>query len=349
MNLTAQGFASGSGAGDLPDIGGRYFQILQQPSIALVTNGSTNPLDIGAIWQSIDRFLGIRHSQINQNWLTDMDLRRYNVIVLPDVRSQNLPDAVIGQLKTWVQNGGTLIAVKRSAAEITDTGKELTLTRQLADTFEETGKYDLVLQREWLAEQNIIPGLEQINAHIVPDDVDYPWQADGPDPKPAEMKKRDEWQSLFMPKGAFAAGRTNEEHWLTFGAGPVLPVLVGGVPVLMADAGIDAAVRLGVYRRIENDRWQAMQDDKDSPRKMGWASLPDQHELNLRMSGLIWPEAQQRLANAAYLTREAVGSGQIILFADSPMFRGSSLGTNRLLLNALVYGPGLGASQPIVP
>ncbi len=351
MHLTVQGFASGTGAGDLPDIGGRYFQILQQPSIALVTNGSTNPLDIGAIWQSVDRFLGIRHSQINQNWLTRMDLRRYNVIVLPDVRSQVLPDDVIGKLKTWVQNGGTLIAVKRSAAEITGADKELTRTRQLADTFEDIGKYDLALQREWLAEQNIMPDLAQINAHIVPDEVDYPWQAGAPAQKPDEMKKRDKWQSLFMPKGAFAAGRTDQEHWLTFGAGLVLPVLVGGVPILMADAGIDAAVRFGVYRKIENERWQEMQgdEDEDSPRKMGWASLPDQHELNLRMSGLIWPEAQQRLANAAYLTRESMGSGQIILFADSPMFRGSSLGTNRLLLNALVYGPGLGASQPIVP
>jgi hypothetical protein len=65
------------------------------------------------------------------------------------------------------------------------------------------------------------------------------------------------------------------------------------------------------------------------------------------MSGLIWPEAQQRLANAAYLTQESKGNGQIIMFANKPNFRGATKGTARLLLNAIVYGPGLGARTAI--
>ncbi len=63
----------------------------------------------------------------------------------------------------------------------------------------------------------------------------------------------------------------------------------------------------------------------------------------------MWPEAAQRIANSAYLTREAKGKGQIILFADRPSFRGATLGTNRLLLNAIVYGPGLGTQNNIMP
>ena len=61
------------------------------------------------------------------------------------------------------------------------------------------------------------------------------------------------------------------------------------------------------------------------------------------MSGLrrCGPEAAQRIANSAYLTRERVGKGQIILFAGEPNFRGSTRGTNRVWLNAVVYGPGL--------
>lgn len=65
------------------------------------------------------------------------------------------------------------------------------------------------------------------------------------------------------------------------------------------------------------------------------------------MSGLLWPEAAQRIANSAYLTRERMGRGQMILFSGQPNFRGASKGTNRLLLNAIVYGPGLGASANI--
>ena len=80
-----------------------------------------------------------------------------------------------------------------------------------------------------------------------------------------------------------------------------------------------------------------------------WSSLPDEYQLKLRMSGLLWPEASQRIANSAYLTREASGNGQIILFASQPVFRGSTMGTNRLLLNALVYGAGLGTNIAITP
>ena len=39
--------------------------------------------------------------------------------------------------------------------------------------------------------------------------------------------------------------------------------------------------------------------------------------------------------------------GQIILFPNDPFFRGYFEGSGRLLLNALILGPGLGASQPV--
>jgi hypothetical protein len=38
----------------------------------------------------------------------------------------------------------------------------------------------------------------------------------------------------------------------------------------------------------------------------------------MRLSGLLWPEARERLADSAYLTVERLGNGQVILFASSP-------------------------------
>jgi hypothetical protein len=67
------------------------------------------------------------------------------------------------------------------------------------------------------------------------------------------------------------------------------------------------------------------------------------------MSGLLWPEATHRLANAAYVTREPLGRGQVILFAVSPAFRAATRPATRVFLNALVYGPGYGAAQPVRP
>ena len=67
------------------------------------------------------------------------------------------------------------------------------------------------------------------------------------------------------------------------------------------------------------------------------------------MSGLLWPEAAQRIANSAYLTRDRIGKGQLILFSGEPNFRGATLGTNRVWLNAVVYGAGLGTEPRITP
>ena len=84
-------------------------------------------------------------------------------------------------------------------------------------------------------------------------------------------------------------------------------------------------------------------------RTINWSSIPPGKDLYIRMSGLVWPEAAQRIANSAYLTRERVGKGQIILFSGEPNFRGSARGTNRLWLNAVVYGAGLGTASRIIP
>ena len=47
------------------------------------------------------------------------------------------------------------------------------------------------------------------------------------------------------------------------------------------------------------------------------------------------------------MTREGRGRGQVILFGSDPFTRGYHEGTGRILLNAILLGPGLGADQPV--
>jgi len=67
----------------------------------------------------------------------------------------------------------------------------------------------------------------------------------------------------------------------------------------------------------------------------------------LRLSGLLWPEAKQRLADTAYATVESIGQGQLILFATDLTYRVWLPAVQRLLLNAILLGPGMGTSQPL--
>ena len=143
-----------------------------------------------------------------------------------------------------------------------------------------------------------------------------------------------------MPSGAMVAGRVDQKHWLTFGTPESLPLLYSNYPLLMTSDNAEAVVRVGEF--VPND-------EIENYRSINWSSLPPGKDLNVRMSGLVWPEAAQRIANSAYLTRESVGKGQIILFSGEPNFRGSTRGTNRLWLNAVVYGAGLGTDPRVYP
>ena len=345
LGIVAQGFTSGMGPGDFPDTGGRYFVALERPRIALVSRGRANPLGVGAIWHSLDENLGIRHSLVDLERLLKYDLRRYNVIIFPDMRAMELSEKELSKLSDWIKNGGTLVAVKSAAAAFSAADKMFTKTRLMGDTFEDQSAYDLALQREWLSSKNELSG--DIWSNSAPVDVDYPWTSESKSPGKTTLEKLDKWQKIFQPSGVMLAGKVDQYHWLTFGTGETLPLLVGRVPILMTDGSSEAVVRYGVLKKMESTRWE--QSKREGGRKIGWATLPDQYELDLRMSGFLWPEAAQRMANAAYLTRESKGNGQIILFADDPNFRGAAAGTNRLLLNAIVFGPGLGASHPIIP
>ncbi len=350
MSVTATAISSGLGQGDLPDIGGSHFRLLEQPRIAILSHGNINFYDYGSIWHSIDSNLGIRHSHLDLNTFDYSDLRRYNTLVIPDMFFGQLDKNKVANIKTWVEAGGTLIAIDGAINSITDKDAKFSAVRQIQDTFKETTKYDQSLQREWLSQQENFPEVKNAWQHEVTNDIKYPWSSsDKPTPEKV-LKQQDVWLKRFAPSGAIVAGRTDQQHWLTFGTPGYLPLLVSDNPVLMSDDTSEAVVRMGVYRKMDQAEWKRVKSSfKDKPvsRKVGWSSLPDEYQLNLRMSGLLWPEAAKRIANSAYLTRESKGNGQIILFASQPVFRGSTLATNRLLLNALVYGAGLGTDVTI--
>ncbi len=61
----------------------------------------------------------------------------------------------------------------------------------------------------------------------------------------------------------------------------------------------------------------------------------------LHRSGWTWPDNTERLLRGtAYLIHESVGDGHVVLFANEPMFRGWWRALDRLVMNAVIVGPG---------
>jgi hypothetical protein len=325
--------------GALADLGGRQWRLLPKPNIALLTRGMNNMLDFGATWYLLDHRLGIRHSHLDEDRIGAFDLRRYNVIYLPERWGQaELPQALVASLGDWVRAGGTLIAVGNAARALMDGDAPMVATRPIEAVIgeDEIAAYQDAIHREWLAEQPL-PAGELIWGNAATPGTGYPWMQDEEEAVDAEeRRRRDAWQAMLMPSGALVATRVDPTHWLAAGTGRMLPVLYSNSPVLMASPPVESPFRIGVYHGREAEAGM-----------LNWAPIPAQQELIVRMSGLLWPEARQRIASSAWVTRESVGRGQVILFAHAPAFRAAQLGAIRVLENALVLGPGMGANQPV--
>ena len=236
----------------------------------------------------------------------------------------------------WVKQGGTLIANNRSTRSIISS--DVSSVKSLNKTFDKSKDFNIDLMREiYSMEENI--DITDANENKVNTEISYPWESSEVIYSKEQLVMRDKWQSTLMPSGAIVSARADTDHWLTFGAEDVVPVLYGNYPILMTGGNSQAALRIG-----------ELLPNKDAQTKtINWSQIPSGYDLSVRMSGLVWPEASQRIANSAYLTREKVGKGQIILFSGEPNFRGSARGTNRLWLNAVVYGSGLGTDPLITP
>jgi hypothetical protein len=365
LELDLHALASGLGAGELPDLGGGRFLRLEPPRIATLGRDGSSFTDYGSVWFTLDRRLGIRHSQLDGR--RGADFARYNVVILPE-RSPSETAELVGPLKEWVQSGGTLIAIGSSTTPFLSEKAEFSRVRALPDVLNRLPDFEMAILREWQGRFGAVPDPTNLWTSTPPLRLEYPWQlAEGTPTDEKELKKRDAWQSLFMPEGSFFATRVDTNHWLTAGCPEPLPVLAGRIPILMAGEGAEAPIRFGLLSKALADRSdpsdrsdrsdrsdQTNQTDRvqaPAPKalRVGWAALPPEARLQLRMSGLVWPEATHRFAHSAWVTRESLGRGQIILFASSPTFRAGARGTARVFLNAVVLGPGLGASTPLRP
>lgn len=297
------------------DLGGGEFSLLEKPKVGFLIGQRSSMYNFGELWYLLDNRIGLKTSMLYLDNLGFYDLRKYNVLILPSSWG-NLKDtftkSVTGKLKTWIEEGGTLISIGSSIPVIADTSIALSNIKTRRDNIKKLNNYYKQVA-ENLAAQNVVIDSVKI------------WESASPqltsvepvikiDEK--EESERDRSYIKFMPQGSILNITLNDEHWLSNGVNKNLPVFYSSS---YSFYGLNPAEVIG---RLES---------------------PDK----IRLSGLLWPEAQHRLAYASYLTRERVGRGQIISFADVPFFRAQFHSTARLFLNAIFLGPGMGASQAV--
>ena len=297
-----------------PDLGGNELGVLRKPKAALVAGGTTSSTSVGWIWHLLDQKIGLPLALLDIAQLGSINLSIYNVLILPDgyAFANVLGRPTIEKIRRWVQGGGTLIAMNSSAMFCADSTTALSAARPRSQVLAKLNEYEQSAMQEVASES---PDISKLHIWSYPEKPDTASRKDAkPAPKPEELERADELARVFAPSGAILRVDLDRDEWLTFGMGEKLPVMMTSSAALVA--------RYPSVRTVGR-----------------FAPAP-----LLRISGLLWPEARLRLAGTPYCTQESMGRGQVILFASQPDFRAYFRGAERLLSNAILFGPGLGTS-----
>jgi hypothetical protein len=99
------------------DLGSENVARVELPRVAVVAGEGVSATSFGAHWYFLEQELGMPFDAVLASDLAQIDLSEYDVIVVPDASPRALRGADEA-LKTWIQNGGRLIAVAGGAEAV---------------------------------------------------------------------------------------------------------------------------------------------------------------------------------------------------------------------------------------
>jgi len=210
-----------------PNFGSSAVKYLPRPRIALIWNLPTSPNSAGWTRYVIERQFGYPVTTIRADQVRSADLRRYNVIILPDSfsgYSQPFGDGAV--FREWVQRGGVLIGLAGALNWLTD--EKVNLLAIKREKREKPEKADQRSENAKSAEraENGAP-------------------AGAADPVERAIQPVDEYPS--STPGALLRVRVDREHWLGFGYGETTTVMVDSnriYSLIKLDRGTNVAVYL---------------------------------------------------------------------------------------------------------
>jgi len=98
------------------DLGSNRFRPVPTPRAALLVGDGIAAAEAGQLWHLLDIRVAFPVTKLDPTTFPRADLDRYNVIILPSGDYSFIDAARLEDLKRWVRNGGTLIALRTAAA-----------------------------------------------------------------------------------------------------------------------------------------------------------------------------------------------------------------------------------------
>ena len=304
-----------------PSFGSSSLLSLKSPRVLLLTGEGADVGSVGSIRLAIERDLGVNVVRRRASALSRTDLTGVTVIIVPHgggaFRRELEREESAAALRRWVEGGGVVIGI-RDGAEILR-GKAIHLSEVKAWEAPKPADADAKTRSDLApvpaakpeAARGENPRTERRPAPAAPTSLTANTTASEP-AEDGDLLLDLDHRPLSLP-GAALKTHGSPGHPLLFGASPDPVFLVfGSHPP----------------KRLLPARGNVVSVVKSNPLAAGFA----------------WREALERWSGAPVVQWEEVGRGKVITFAGDPAFRGTWLGTEILLLNAVLLAPSIDRS-----
>jgi hypothetical protein len=106
--------------------GSEKVRFVRDPKIGLVGGPGSDSTSFGMLWHTLDADTVIPHSTLSADTLRNLDLNEYRVLVFPDGSyADRLTKRGLDKVRQWVNDGGTLVAVKGAHAFLREKDAEI--------------------------------------------------------------------------------------------------------------------------------------------------------------------------------------------------------------------------------
>lgn len=101
------------------DFGSEKVHLIKKPTVVLLTGRGVNPNAAGEVWHLFEQQMDYPITLMNAEDLDAGDLKTTDVLIMPDGNYKFLQNKdAAAEIKTWVQQGGRIVAFDNAAAEI---------------------------------------------------------------------------------------------------------------------------------------------------------------------------------------------------------------------------------------
>jgi hypothetical protein len=144
------------------DLGSRYMQTIEVPKIAMLVGNGVSATDAGEVWHLLDQRMGIPVTHLDVQQFGRANLNRYNVMVMV---SGNYDQINKEKLKSWVENGGVLVACEDAVSWCATNGLAKIEMKKVGAAVDSTAKPTYAAKEQ-------IDGAQRMNGAIFRADID---------------------------------------------------------------------------------------------------------------------------------------------------------------------------------